>query len=230
MEILSANLPRVLALHPSHTAWPANILRVHVVFDCEMNPMAALASIRIETSDGEPLRSVLVDLPDGLWSPDGRILTLLFHPGRLKRGLRAHELLGKALQPGRAYRLVIGPGLTDIDGRDLSPTGPFVFEVGPPQDAPIDPFTWEVSELVPGGFAPLVVTTGTILDALSALGGLGVVSPAGGRHPVSVLVEGTKVILVPRFAWPDGARLRISPGLEDVCGNRVDHAFERPFG
>lgn len=46
-------------------------------------------------------------MPDGLWDPEGRRLTLFLHPGRIKRGVAMHEALGLALRPGRRYRLVV---------------------------------------------------------------------------------------------------------------------------
>ena len=51
-----------------------------------------------------------VDLPflelgEELWDPEGRRLTLLFDPGRIKRGLKPREDAGQILQPGKRYAL-----------------------------------------------------------------------------------------------------------------------------
>jgi hypothetical protein len=46
-------------------------------------------------------------LEQELWSPDGKLLTVLMHPGRVKSGLIAHDERGPILSPGEDVTLTL---------------------------------------------------------------------------------------------------------------------------
>lgn len=227
MPTSSADRPRLLALHPAGPAWPANILRFHLAFDREMDPAGAAGQVGLETADGRPVRGALADLPDGLWSPDGRVLTLLFHPGRVKRGLGAHERLGRALVPGRACRLVVGPDLADTGGRRFGLRLRIAIRAVREETRPLEPARWRWAPPVPGSRDPVTIHAGRMLDALSVQGALAFADAGGAALPVRFEVAGDRVLARPGAAWPEGVSLRAGPALEDVCGNRPGRAFER---
>lgn len=220
--------PRLLAVHPAGPVWPENILRFHLIFDRAMDPGDAAAQVWLETAAGARVEGALVDIPDGLWSPDGTVLTLLFHPGRVKQGIAAHRALGRALAAGGDYRLVIGAGLMAEDGRILGAARQVPLRIGPAETRGLDPARWWWTPPRPRSTAPLAIATGRQIDALSLLGGVRLENDDGRAHPVALRTEGTTIIAMPAAPWPDVIRLAVAPWLEDVCGNRPHEGFERP--
>lgn len=226
MPTWSDEAPRLLAVHPQGPVWPENILRFHLCFDREMNPADSAANVEIETADGAAVRGALADFPDGLWSPDGTVLTVLLHPGRVKQGLAAHQRWGRALSAGHAYRIRIGPGLADMAGRRLGRACRIAFHCAAAEDRPLDPGQWRWHEPEPGGRDPITIATGRQLDALSLPGAVRLIDPGGAVHPAEFSIAGDIVTAVPRAPWGEGLMLEVAPWLEDVCGNRPAQAFE----
>jgi hypothetical protein len=95
---MSARQPVAVEVFPAG-AVPANLLRWHLVFDRLANDVGAEAIALLDRS-GQPVRDAFVDLPEGLWDATGTRLTLLLHPGRIKRGLRSSTRFGGALAQG----------------------------------------------------------------------------------------------------------------------------------
>lgn len=226
MPISSDDVPRLIGVHPSGRDWPVNILRFHLVFDREMETGGAADSVAIETALGQTVHGAVVDLPDGLWSPDGRVLTLLLHPGRIKRGLAASVQLGLALLPGQDYQLVVRPRLSDLQGHALAEITRVPFRGAPPQKAPLDPAHWQWVSPDPGSHEPIVVHVGCALDFLSVRHALRVITADGACHAVTPDVVGETLLLHPHAPWPKAGYLCLGPTLEDVCGNRVGASFE----
>src|SRR5262249_59701931 len=75
-------------------------------------------------------------LNEELWSPDGRRLTVLMEPGRIKRGMASDLMHEPALVPGRSYRLEVATG-----GQVFFK----VFGVLPPAMEPLLETQWHVS-------------------------------------------------------------------------------------
>src|SRR5262245_48218701 len=90
----AAGTPRVVAVSPSGRVVPENLLRISIRFDAAPEGQV-LRRLSLATQDGRPLHEPFLD--QELWSPDGRVLTVLLHPGRGKTGLIAHEQLGASL-------------------------------------------------------------------------------------------------------------------------------------
>ena len=69
-----------------------------------------------------------LELDEELWSPDGTRFTLIFDPGRIKRGLKPREEVGPVLEAGKSYSLVIDRRLARRIGKPA--------RGGVPQDLP----------------------------------------------------------------------------------------------
>lgn len=214
-------LPLAPGLYPSRV-WPANILRLHLVFPRPMDTWAGLGAVRLEDAWGIDRPGVFVDLPQGLWSACGRILTLLLHPGRVKQGLAARDRLGPALVPGETVTLVLDPGLAAADGGPHGLPDRFPLRIGLPVTTPIPPAALRRTRtgLRLGGPAPI--------DALGALAHVRLCAADGSPLPARLSPRPDGALhLVPRDGLPSVARTRVDDALEDCCGNRRAAAFEQ---
>jgi hypothetical protein len=98
-----ASLP--YKVYPSTDLLPSNMLRLHLRFSVPQDIFDITTDVRLIDSDGQQVAHPFLDLPDGLWSTDGRTLTLLLHPGRIKSGLKAQSALGFAMREHKQYVL-----------------------------------------------------------------------------------------------------------------------------
>jgi hypothetical protein len=201
------------SVQPSANCVPANLLRISLVFpsviDGEVLPRLTLAH-----ADGRIIDQPF--LPQELWSPDGRVLTLLLHPGRVKTGLVAREEFGPILVEGEDVVLA-------LDGRPLKSWHVAPADVRGPMIA-----AWHLSPAAAGSRHPLGVTLDAAVDGRDAAY-IAVADPAGrpleGRGQ---LVQGeTTWIFTPDSPWRVGAyHLMVRGTLEDPSGNRPAAPFE----
>ena len=207
----------ILAVRPSGPTVPANLLRISVVFD---HPAVgpALPSLELVDAAGRPIPAPFLE--QELWSPDGRVLTLLLHPGRVKSGLLAHDLDGPVLTPGEVVTLRRNGDLLKR------------WTVGPARLQAVNPARWRLGPPPAQSRRPLVVALDAPIDAMDA--NLVALEGAEGRRVAGVagLTHGEAAWrFTPARPWSAGAyRLVVHPELEDPAGNRVAQAFEHASG
>ncbi len=83
-----------VAVQPSGPEVPANLLRISLVFAQPVGEYV-LPRLELRQANGEVIDKPFLE--QELWSPSGKILTVLLHPGRVKSGLIAHDTLGPVL-------------------------------------------------------------------------------------------------------------------------------------
>jgi hypothetical protein len=214
-------LPLAPGLYPARR-WPANILRLHLVFPRPVDPWHAAEAVGLEDAAGRVRADVFVDLPGGLWSPCGRILTVLLHPGRVKRGLAAGARLGPALIPGETLALTLAPGLRAADGAPHGLPARFALRIGPAVTGPMPPGAVRRTSvgLRLAGPAPI--------DALGALEHVRLSAADGRALPARLTPHRDgSLSLAPRDSADPRWRVRLDPALEDCCGNRRSAGFAR---
>jgi hypothetical protein len=219
----------VTAIYPTRATQPENLLRFYIHFSAPMSRGEAYRHIRLLDASGQPINDPFLELEEELWSGDGRRFTLLFDPGRIKRGLKPREELGPVLMAGRSYALVVDPGWLDAEGHPLKAGLRKVFRTGPADATSPDPKTWTVRAPSPETRGPLEVGFPEPLDR-ALLDRLIAVRDASERPvtgSVSVSDEETLWRFTPEAPWKPGAyRLVIGTELEDVAGNSVARPFE----
>ena len=237
---LDFSLPRlpsqpvgVDGVYPSSDLLPANLLRFYVRFSGSMQRGRSACEIRLLDDDGEPVADALYRPPTELWDRDLRHLTVLLDPGRLKRMVGPNRALGPPLVVGRHYTLRVGAGMIDRSGRRLVASVDKRFEVGNEVRRAIAPDRWCVARPGVRTVEPLVLVFAYPLDWALLASAITVASSDGrfleGR--VSVDRDETRWRFVPSSAWRAGDyRIRIADDLEDVCGNTLRSAFDRPIG
>lgn len=219
----------VTSVYPSANQLPENALRFYIHFSGPVARGNVYKHIKLIRDDGVEVKAPFLELPEELWSNDGDRLTVLFHPGRVKRGLVPREEDGAVLEAGRTYTLSISDKWEDTEGRPLIATLKKTFRVGPADTQPVDPGTWALMAPRAGGDSPLIVKLPKPLDHAMLGRVVWVADAEGKRVPGQLTVGGGERVLTfaPKQPWKRGEyRLVIDTRLEDVCGNRVGEAFE----
>ena len=220
----------VLAIHPSGERLVRNQLKLYVEFSASMSEGQAARHVRLERAGtGEPIEDPFVPEPE-LWDRERRRLTLLFDPGRLKRGLRPQLEAGYPLQEGVAVRVVIGEGFRDAGGNPLRAPFERRYEVDGDVRTRVDPRDWECRLPAAGTAEPLVVRFDRPLDHALLQHALEVTDDAGrlvrGRAEVGPAEQSWT--FTPAAPWPEGEyRLVVDPRLEDLAGNSLARVFDR---
>jgi len=221
----------VEALYPSAPALPRNQLRLYVHFSAPMTEGVAARHVYVvDGASGEQLIDALLETTVELWDRDRRRLTLLFDPGRIKRGLVPHEQLGYPLVPGRPVEVVIDAGFPDALGRPLMRRFSRRYDVGPDIRLHVDPASWVLHPPPASSVDPLVVDFDRPLDhglvqhclSVRTSGG-GAVAGKSGTAP-----EERAWAFFPAQGWTAGAyELEVDHSLEDLAGNSVARVFDR---
>ena len=225
-------LTEVTDIFPSCDLLPENLLRFYVCFSNSMQRGRALKEISLLDSDGQPAVDALYRPPVELWDRSMRHLTVLLDPGRLKRWVGPNVQLGPPLKMGRRYTLEIGAGINDVYGRPLRERFRKHFIVGDPVRKHISVKDWKVLTPVAGSRRALVLRFTSPLDWALLLQTIRIESADG------FVVEGRVVVgqherrwrFTPTSPWISGVyHIRVGSSLEDVCGNSVTGAFDRPL-
>jgi hypothetical protein len=220
---------RVAAIYPTADRLPANLLRVYVVFDRPMREGASRRHLHLVDDAGREVERPFLQLEAELWDPGGRRLTVLFDPGRIKRGLRANLEDGPPLVAGRRYRLVLDAGWPDAEGRPLGRDVSKTFVAEAPDRASPVVDAWELTVPPAGTRRPLVVAFGEPLDRALLASEISLVDGNGarvdGQHDAAPAERGW--VFTPAQPWAQGAyALRVSSTLEDVAGNGLHRLFD----
>jgi hypothetical protein len=223
--------PRVsiAAVYPSGNRLPENALRFYIQFSGEVARGDVYRHFKLIRDDGVEVQSPFLELDEELWSADGTRLTLLFHPGRVKRELVPRDEDGPVLEQGHSYTLVISDKWEDTEGRPIVSGYRKTFTASPEDNQPIDPMQWSLVLPRAGSDSPLLMRLAKPLDH-ALLGRLvWVADESGARVPGTLTVGGGERVLTfaPKERWQRGDyRLVVDARLEDVCGNRVGEPFE----
>jgi hypothetical protein len=228
---LDAPATRALRIQPSADALRENLLRFYLCFSAPMREGEALAHVRLLDDEEREIERVFYDVRAELWDPSRTRLTLLLDPGRVKSGLAAHQSLGRALEVGRRYRLVIDERWPDARGEPLSSSFEKRFTVTPESTRAPDVRAWQLDPPARATREPLSVRFPEPLDGVLATELLAVRRTDGAILPGEVaLREGERLWqLVPEEPWkPGDYALEVDTRLEDVAGNNLHGLFDRP--
>lgn len=221
--------PRVVSVFPSGQALPENTLRLYVTFSQPMESRDVQRHVHLLDSAGREIDLAFVEIPHGLWDATHTRLTLLVHPGRLKRGIAPGERLGPPLRAGERYTLRVDGALRDAAGLSLGQAFDHRFEAGAEDRASPRP---GALALTPPRAAtePLVVDLPEALDEALLRRLVWVEDARGESVPGRIAIDRgeTRWTFAPEGAWAAGEyALRLHPALEDRAGNRFDRLFDR---
>ena len=107
-----------MKVYPSRDLLPENLLQFYIFFSAPMSRGEAYRRITLlDIATGKIVDAPFLELDEELWSPDGTRFTLVFDPGRIKRGLKPREEVGPVLEAGKSYSLVIDRQWLDALGK-----------------------------------------------------------------------------------------------------------------
>jgi hypothetical protein len=221
--------PSVLRFVPDANELPSNLLRVYVEFSEPMSEKFAMSKAIevVDLASGQLVDAALLDVERPLFDADNRRLTVVFNPGRTKRGVGSNLEGGPPLAPGGTYALRVVGGLEDAQGDALPGDVMHVFRTVAPTREPLDLGTWQVDTPAPGSADPLEIHFDRWLDPYQAQDRIVLLDDAGARVAVTADSTGHRLTLRPAAPWTSGCyELVASPELEDVSGNRPTRAFD----
>ena len=128
----------VTAITPSSDTWPENLLRFYIHFSAPMSRRGAIGFVSLVDEKGRKLADVFLEVNANLWNSDDTRFTVLFDPGRVKRGILPNLELGRAIRDRGRYAIVIDAAWRDAAGQPLKEGYRREVKVGLPIERPSD--------------------------------------------------------------------------------------------
>lgn len=215
---------RVLAVYPSGGVVPQNLLKLYIEFSAPMSRGEAWRHLRLVKADGSAVELPFLEIDQELWDAEGKRLTVLFDPGRIKRGVLPRDEIGPALEAGKTYELAVDAGWRDATGSPLSAAYRKPLRVAEEDRIAIDPAEWRLNVPGAGTRDPLVIRFPEPLD-YALLQRLLAVDGVNGHRSIAAGEQEWRFI--PEQPWQAGQyRVTIDTALEDLAGNRVGRVFD----
>lgn len=206
---------------PSGPEIPENLLRFEIRFETPPEKPVTVEQLELLDESGKELTHALLDL--ALPSADGRRVTVLLHPGRVKSGLMANVKFGRALHAGDRVTLRLTRGSVVVSrswrvtGEDREPPSPTRWDIEPPDQGTREPLVVRLDAPVSSCAEFLIAVRG----------------PDGRRVDGRASLDAGETVwrFTPVEAWAPGPfELVVHPDLEDFAGNRPGASFEMPAG
>jgi hypothetical protein len=217
-------------VYPTRKQVPENQLRFYLQFSQPMVRGDAYEHIKLLDAKGKQIDEVFLELGEELWDADMKRFTLLFHPGRVKKGLVPREELGPILEAGKSYTLVVSGKWKDAEGRELvQKEYRKAFSAGPADDEPIDPKKWKLIAPKANTQAAFEAHFGESLDHGLANRVIWIVNANNEKVPgaIELTKEETIWTFVPDKAWTAGKYQLVAEAiLEDLAANQIGRPFE----
>lgn len=223
----------VTQVYPTASKLPENQLRFYLHFSQPMSKGEAYDHLKMLKENGEAIEMPFLELGEELWDGTGTRLTLLIHPGRIKRGLRPREELGAVLEAGQRYTLAVDAAWKDAGGQPLKEGYLKKFVVEKPVETGIDTAAWKIVAPAASSKQPLVVKFPRPLDHALLLKKIAVLNASHRLvlGDVKVSDEERQWSFTPAEPWQSTEyELEVDKVLEDVAGNRIGRAFELAEG
>lgn len=226
----SRNEPAIVkAIYPSADVLPENLLKFYVHFSAPMSRGEIYRHIHLRRVGGSDIELPFLELGEELWNPEMTRVTLLFDPGRIKRGVTPQEEIGPALEQGNRYDLIIDRAWLDATGRPMKQEFRKRFSVGSPDRTPVDPARWKRSSPQAGSTQPLTIQFGEALDHALATRMIRLRNPSGASLDGDIELRDSERtwVFTPNLPWrSDRFELIIPTTIEDLAGNNIGKAFD----
>lgn len=223
------NPTQVLAIYPSSSVLPENLLKMYIHFSQPMEIGVALDNIFLLKNGTDTVKNIFLDLNQELWNPEGNRLTLWLDPGRIKKGLVPNEKMGAPLKMMDRFRMIISTNWRDRNGNKLVQSFTKEFIVGARDSTSPSPDKWHMTIPNAGEIEPLLLGFGEPLDYFLLKNTISVLDSDGNEVKGTVLPdnEENNASFTPTEAWKKGAYFLVAESrLEDLAGNNLVRLFD----
>jgi len=215
---------RVAHVYPTTNVLPENQLKFYVYFSAPMQNGDAWSHIHLLDAAGKAVELPFLEIEQELWNPEHTRLTVLFDPGRIKRGVRPLAEVGPSIQQGKTYTLLIDREWRDGRGAPLAEPYRKQFGVEAPDREPVHPAKWRITPPRAGSTDPLVLEFPEPLDYAMLQHAITVRGVAG---KIEVTRGEMEWRFTPDQPWKAGEHnIDVRTALEDLAGNRVGRPFD----
>jgi hypothetical protein len=222
----------VTEIYPGGSEVPANLLRMYIEFSGPMGTRPGQDHVRLVDAEGNDIPDALLPLDTDLWNGDRTRFTILFDPGRVKRGILPNRKMGRPLRAGGSFSILVARDWPDAHGQPMSDTFKKTYRVVEAREQGLSTREWRITAPPHNTREALRVTFPSALDRGLVQRALTIFHvDASGERPIAgdVTVEPGETAwrFVPIEPWSTGAFvISVLPALEDPSGNRIGQAFE----
>jgi hypothetical protein len=225
----TASATKVSAIYPTSDRVPANLLKMYIEFSAPMSDGEAERRIHLLDANGREVAAAFLHVDEELWNESRTRLTVLFDPGRIKRGLRSNVEDGAPLAGGRTFRVVIDQDWRDGQGRPLVEGATKTLQIVDADRTSPDSRQWDVEAPVVGTTRPLTVRFDEPLDRALVERWITVTDAAGNAVAGKTTIGERESTwsFVPARAWTaEGYQVMVDPRIEDLAGNTPAFLFD----
>lgn len=217
----------LLRIYPSCDTVPANLLKVYLQFSKPMMQENIYPYITV-LKNGVDTVDVFLPLQPPLWNDDQTRLTLWLDPGRIKRDLTPNRVLGKPLEEGNHYAIIVSSAWRDKSGVAMQQSVIKNYFVSVDDRKRPEPAGWRISSPVSGTLNPVTIRLSETLD-------YSLLQDAVFLKRDDTLVKGRVVLddcekvwmFVPETAWVEGKyTCVVERRIEDLAGNNLNRLFD----
>lgn len=213
---------------PTGTRLPENLLKFYIHFS---NPMAmrdVYTHVHLRDEHGRELIQPFLEINEELWDRQGKRLTLLLDPGRIKRGLVPNVEDGSILHNGGRYELTIDATLQDSQGQPLIRSYRKEFTAIDSDHRQPHIEEWKIELPKAGSRDPLRIRFGESLEHALVSRGLRLTFSGGIMDgQFSFEHHESEGCFIPADAWKAGEyELQVNSYVEDLAGNSLRKPFE----
>lgn len=220
-------------IYPSAAILPMNQLKLYVQFSASMRTGQAFDRLQLLDEKGEVVLAPFLYMDKELWDKDHQRLTVWFDPGRIKRDLPPHELLGLPLQAGQFYQLVVHQDWQDLNGNSLQENFIKQFRVVESDREMPKTANWKLNLPQSQSQEALIVDFKEPMDAALLEHSLVVLNEKNEMVTGIIELKNQEKVwhFTPIRAWQSGNyTIQIATILEDLAGNNLNRLFDRNVG
>jgi len=217
------------SVYPSGSGLPENQLKFYFHFSASMSRGEAYQRIHLFDASGKEVKLPFLELGEELWDRENKRFTLLFDPGRIKKGLKPREEEGPSVEEGNSYTLKIEKDWLDAAGQPLKTSYQKKFRVVAADNRQPHPKYWKLDVPLAESTQPLTVVFEEPLDQGMLERVLAVIDETGNfvDGEIEIDRQETRWRLNPDRPWNAGRyQLTVDTTLEDLAGNSIARPFE----
>ena len=226
---LKALTPEIVSVYPTTDHLPENLLRFYIEFSTPMRENEFQNFVEILDENGQIVEGPFLNSKSEYWNKDHTKITLFFHPGRIKTGLKANQLYGRPLKAGHSYTLQVKSGWESRQGIPSQASFSKTFTVVSEERSKVNPSNWKVHIPKLNSQEVLAIDFGQPIDHINAQTFIVLLDKYNNEIKGDITLSKKESVweFTPTEAWKDKKfTIVVDKTLEDVSGNNLISAFD----